>query len=200
MLADILAERCIALYFNRINPIVCVMRRRMVGGGMYIPFISRVRTKAYKVATRLRIWYLRSLWGMDIGDNTRISSKARLDPMHPRGVHIGAWTLISFDAAILTHDFVGERMLDTYIGSHCFIGARAIVMPGVRVGDHCVIGAGAIVTSDIPPHSIAVGVPAQVVRSDVETGSWGIIDPTYIAREKAWQAAGNSGAPPPVWG
>jgi len=137
---------------------------------------------------------------MDIGDNVRISSKAKLDPMHPRGVHIGEWTLVSFDAAILTHDFVGERMLDTYVGSYCFIGARAIILPGVRIGDHCVIGAGAVVTSDIPSHSMAVGVPARVIRSKLETGSWGIADSAYIERERQWQAAGNAGAPPPVWG
>ncbi len=137
---------------------------------------------------------------MDLGDYVRISGSAKLDPMHPRGVHIGDSTLISFGAAVLTHDFVGERMLDTYVGANCFIGARAIVMPGVRIGDHCVIGAGAIVTRDIPAHSLAVGNPARVIRSGLTTGSWGIVDPAFIARERAWKEAGTRGPPAPIWG
>jgi acetyltransferase-like isoleucine patch superfamily enzyme len=63
-------------------------------------------------------------WGMTIGEGCRISRSARLDPTHSRCVHIGDHKLVSFDAAILTHDFVGGRHLDTFIGSHCFIGAR----------------------------------------------------------------------------
>lgn len=148
--------------------------------------------------TRLRLWYFRSFWGMDIGDNVRISSSAKLDRTHPRGIHIGDWTLVSFEAAILTHDFVGERWVDTYIGSHCFIGARAIVMPGVRIGDHCVVGAGSVVTADVPSHSVVGGNPARTIRSGVETGGWGILDPAFIAREKKWREAGRKGPPPRV--
>ena len=45
-----------------------------------------------------------------------------------------------------------------------FIGARAIVLKGVRIGRGAVIGAGAVVSKDVPPFSIAVGNPARVVR------------------------------------
>jgi maltose O-acetyltransferase len=46
-----------------------------------------------------------------------------------------------------------------------WIGAGAIVLPGVTIGARSVIGAGSVVTRDIPPDSVAVGNPARVIRS-----------------------------------
>lgn len=53
---------------------------------------------------------------------------------------------------------------DIVVGDRVWIGAAAILLPGVTVGDNCVIGAGSVVAKDIPANSIAVGVPARVVR------------------------------------
>ena len=50
------------------------------------------------------------------------------------------------------------------IGCNVWIGARVLVLKGVRIGDGSVIGAGAIVTGDIPELSVATGAPARVVR------------------------------------
>lgn len=44
-----------------------------------------------------------------------------------------------------------------------WIGANAIILPGVEIGENCVIGAGAIVTKSVPDHVIAVGNPAKVI-------------------------------------
>ena len=57
-----------------------------------------------------------------------------------------------------------EEYATTNIGADVFIGARALIMPGVRLGHGCIVGAGAIVTKDVPPYSIVVGVPAKVLR------------------------------------
>ncbi len=66
------------------------------------------------------------------------------------------------------HDIVQKRRLPpsrpVVIEDRVWLGARAIVLKGVRIGHDAVIGAGAVVTSDIPPRSVAVGVPARVVR------------------------------------
>jgi acetyltransferase-like isoleucine patch superfamily enzyme len=45
-----------------------------------------------------------------------------------------------------------------------WIGANAVVLPGVRIGTHAVVAAGAIVTKDVPPHSLVAGVPAKVIK------------------------------------
>lgn len=50
------------------------------------------------------------------------------------------------------------------IGSNCWIGGGAIILPGVSIGDNCVIGAGSVVNRDIPPNSLAAGNPAKVKR------------------------------------
>lgn len=51
-----------------------------------------------------------------------------------------------------------------HIGDDVWIGARVIVLPGVKIGSHCIIGAGAVVTKDVPDYAIVGGVPAKVIR------------------------------------
>jgi virginiamycin A acetyltransferase len=50
------------------------------------------------------------------------------------------------------------------IGNDVWIGANAIILPGVAIGDGAVIGAGAVVSHDIPPYAIAAGVPARILQ------------------------------------
>ncbi len=50
------------------------------------------------------------------------------------------------------------------IGKNCWIGAGAVIVPGVSIGDNTVIGAGSVVTKDIPANSVAVGNPCCVLR------------------------------------
>lgn len=55
-----------------------------------------------------------------------------------------------------------------HIGDDVWIGARVIVLPGVSIGSHCIIGAGAVVTKDVPDYAIVGGVPAKVLRYRTE--------------------------------
>lgn len=50
------------------------------------------------------------------------------------------------------------------IGHNVWIGAGAIILPGVTIGDNVVIGAGSVVTKNIPAYSLAVGNPCRVIR------------------------------------
>ena len=54
--------------------------------------------------------------------------------------------------------------MPVHIGKCCWIGAGAIIMPGVTIGDNTVIGAGSVVTKDIPSNVVAVGNPCKVMR------------------------------------
>ena len=51
------------------------------------------------------------------------------------------------------------------IGRNCWIGAGAIILPGITIGDNVVIGAGSVVTKDIPANVVAVGNPCRVLRA-----------------------------------
>jgi galactoside O-acetyltransferase len=51
-----------------------------------------------------------------------------------------------------------------HIGKNCWLGAGAVVLPGVTIGDNTVIGAGSVVTKDIPANVVAVGNPCRVIR------------------------------------
>lgn len=50
------------------------------------------------------------------------------------------------------------------IGANVWIGAGAIIVPGITIGDNSVIGAGSVVTKDIPANVVAVGNPCKVLR------------------------------------
>lgn len=49
------------------------------------------------------------------------------------------------------------------LGDDCWIGAGAIILPGVTIGKMAIVGAGAVVTKNVNDHSIVVGVPAKEI-------------------------------------
>ena len=59
---------------------------------------------------------------------------------------------------------VYQYNLPIRIGNNVWIGAGAVVLPGVTIGDNSVIGAGSVVTRDIPANVVAVGNPCRVLR------------------------------------
>ena len=50
------------------------------------------------------------------------------------------------------------------VGDGCWIGTRAIILPGVSIGEGCIIAAGAVVNRDCAPNGLYAGVPAKRVR------------------------------------
>lgn len=76
---------------------------------------------------------------------------------------------------LMSNPVVRERLIrraPIEIEDDCWLGAGAIVLPGVRVGRGAVIGAGAVVTTDVPAGTVAAGVPARKLRSIIaEVGS-----------------------------
>lgn len=69
------------------------------------------------------------------------------------------------DTSILSRRKYVEFGHPIFIEDDCWIGANAIVLPGVRIGQGSTIGAGSIVTKDIPPFSVAVGAPCRVRKT-----------------------------------
>lgn len=121
----------------------------------------------------VRRWYYRKLWGMDIHPTAKFSLSTKFDQTFPKGVHVGEQTYMAFESRILSHDMSRGMYLHTRIGKNCFIGGRALIMPGVTIGDNCVVGAGSVVTKDVPDRCLVAGNPARVLRENIEVGPFG---------------------------
>lgn len=88
-------------------------------------------------------------------------------------IYVGDYTMIGPNVTIATagHPICPELRQKNYqynapvtIGRNCWIGAGAILLPGVTVGDNTVIGAGSVVTKDLPSDCVCVGNPCKVLR------------------------------------
>lgn len=111
---------------------------------------------------------------LSLGDHVHIGPGAMIDATG--GVEIGDGTVIAPEVWIYsrTHNFsdsVQALPFDNVmlckrveIGRYVWIGARVIVLPGVKIGDGAVIGAGAVVSKDVPDCAVAVGNPARIVK------------------------------------
>lgn len=90
-----------------------------------------------------------------------------------RRISIGCACAIGHDVFIMDSDFHDisdggkERSAPVIIGDHVWIGARTIIMKGVRIGDGAVIAAGSIVTRDVPDHCCAAGNPARIRKENI---------------------------------
>ncbi len=105
-----------------------------------------------------------------VGENVFINSCCLF--MDRGGITIGDGAFIGPNVQLITTGHVpdpaGRRATVSrpiVLGNNVWIGAGAIVLPGVTVGDNSVIGAGAVVTRDVPANAVAVGNPARVVRT-----------------------------------
>lgn len=110
-----------------------------------------------------------------------------------RHIHLGSYVYVNFGLTCVddTHIYIGDHTMiapqvtlataghpilpalreqgyqynaPVRIGRNCWIGAGAVVLPGVTIGDNAVIGAGSVVTKDIPADVVAVGNPCRVLR------------------------------------
>tara|TARA_R110002051_G_scaffold146786_2_gene219595 strand:- start:81507 stop:82016 length:510 start_codon:yes stop_codon:yes gene_type:complete len=135
--------------------------------------------------------FLTRFWKMDLHPTMKMSLSAKFDRTFPIGVHVGPYSYVAFEARILTHDRTRGLYLHTRVGENCFIGGRALILPGVEIGDNSVVAAGAIVTKSVPPRSIVAGNPARIVRSDIEVGPYGRFT-TADATEDALATSGQA--------
>lgn len=88
-------------------------------------------------------------------------------------IYVGDYTMFGPNVTLATagHPILPELRerglqynMPIHIGKNCWIGAGAIILPGITIGDNAVIGAGSVVTKDIPSDVVAVGNPCRVLR------------------------------------
>lgn len=106
-----------------------------------------------------------------IGDHTRVGLHNTIIGPVTIGHHVNLAQGITVTA--LNHNFsdtgkrIDEQGITTapvVIEDDIWIGANAVILPGVKIGNHSVVAAGAVVTKDVPPHTLVAGVPAKVIK------------------------------------
>jgi acetyltransferase-like isoleucine patch superfamily enzyme len=114
--------------------------------------------------------------GLKLGRDVRVIGKPDFGS-EPYLIEIGNHVTVSSNVTFITHDgatwvfrhlppYLGmQRFGRIVIGDNCFIGANAIIMPGVSIGSNSVVGAGAVVTRSVPGNSVVAGVPARHICS-----------------------------------
>ena len=127
---------------------------------MYIPF-GRVKRVLY----RLR--------GTEIGKGVNISMGVFMEEWFPHQITIEDNVDIGPNVIIVAHDSsyhciqpdIPLICKKVRIKRNVYIGAGAIILPGVTIGEYSIVAAGAVVAKDVPPRTIVAGVPARVIST-----------------------------------
>ena len=105
---------------------------------------------------------------LTLGENVFINHG--LTCMASGGVTIEDGVMIGPEAALITanHDFTDLNRLQfkpIVIKRGAWVGARAIILPGITVEEGAVVAPGAVVTHDVPPKTIVGGNPARFIKN-----------------------------------
>jgi acyl-[acyl carrier protein]--UDP-N-acetylglucosamine O-acyltransferase len=94
-----------------------------------------------------------------------------IDSLIPQAIEIGDNFISAPNSIILAHDastffYTGKHRVEkTIIGNNVFLGAGAIVLPGIIIGDGAIIGAGSVVTKNVESNTIVGGNPAKFIST-----------------------------------
>lgn len=135
---------------------------------VFLRLLGRLVAKAKDHSYRARIKRLVAE-GLEIGENVTILPSVTIDHTYPYLIRIGNNCSLSSEVRVLAHDATSFKFTDGYtrlgkvtIEDNCFIGERAVILPGVTIGPNVLVAAGSVVNKDIPPNSCVAGVPARV--------------------------------------
>ena len=117
---------------------------------------------------------LHANWGgKHVHFGNRVYANFNLTLVDDTHIYVGDCTMFGPNVTVATagHPILPELREQAYqynapvrIGRNCWIGAGAIIVPGITIGNNVVIGAGSVVTKDLPDNVVAVGNPCRVLR------------------------------------
>ncbi len=116
---------------------------------------------------------LHANWGRHTHLGDRVYANFGLTLVDDTDIFIGSYTMLGPNVVLAAAGHPVEPglrrkqaqyNLPIHISENVWIGAGAIVLPGVTIGENSVIGAGSVVTKDIPANVVAVGNPCRVLR------------------------------------
>ena len=94
-----------------------------------------------------------------------------IDEVFPELVSIEPGAVIGLRAMLICHDDASRHVAPIRIARGAYVGAAAIILPGVTVGAGARVGAGAVVTRDVPAGEVWAGVPARPIHRVEEPAS-----------------------------
>jgi maltose O-acetyltransferase len=112
--------------------------------------------------------------GLQLGRNVHIGPQVSIDFSQCWLISIGDGAALAPRVILLAHDASTKGQLGytkigrIVIGRDAFIGAGAIILPGVTVGDGAIVGAGSVVSRDVPARTVVAGNPARPICSTDE--------------------------------
>ena len=107
-------------------------------------------------------------WNLTLHDRSCLGDRANAYSLGE--IEIGARAVVAQEAYLNTgsHDFSRPSMplvvAKITIGEDAFVGARAFVMPGIKIGAHAIVGACSVVTKDVPENVVAAGNPCRILH------------------------------------
>ena len=112
--------------------------------------------------------------GMKVGVGCDINPGLAVDHSHCWLIEIGDYVTIAPQVYLLAHDASIHRKLGyskigkVKIGDYSFIGARALIMPGVTIGKNAIVAAGSVVVKSVEENTVVGGNPAKFIMKTDE--------------------------------
>ena len=139
------------------------------------PLNKRLRSTVFLLPAWFAPWsgarrFFHVLRGANLDRGCEIGYHVLIDNLYPERVKVEHGATIVAGSQLLAHDLSrtytrGEpvRRAPVVIHHHAFVGAGAIILPGITIGARAVVGAGAVVTKDVPADCTVAGNPARPI-------------------------------------